>query len=176
MYMGVPSGFLSEEDNKKFFIRLMNDEDRKQFESFSSIRTDAGHSNKRYIIYKHDPYSSTGITPLFSVRVTDFVVSTTKGVRITLENEMNGDFQTISHIPVRLFNSDVFIFAPPYQRLKYETFSAPSSVKNNNHTHSLSFSITVCTASRSSHKKEGDTFCETPTELSKLYPDLEIII
>lgn len=165
-------GFMSEEDNKKFFIQLMSDEDKKQLESFKHSRTDAGHANKRYIVYKHDSSSESGVKPILAVKVTDFAVDLTKGISITLENEIDGDVMIVGHIPVRLFNTDVYLYAPLYQRLKYETFAAVDKHR----PHSLAFSIGVVTASRSNHKKDGDTFCETLTELAKLYPDVTITI
>lgn len=162
--------YLPEDANLGDLIRQMPQQDQDEYNSFGHLRVDAGYVGRIFILYK-----PTGIGPDNSqgepdirgqVRIKDWMCSPSKGSSIVIEDMLTGGLQVVGHTPQRLFDYDVFVAVPPYQRLRYEARSMGDGIQR-----SLLFSISIKTQVRSKSYAAGVTFCETPKGFRELYPE-----
>lgn len=162
---------LSEEANIADLVAMMLPEDREIYESFGHLRVDPGFVNRIYVVYKPTGLTSDGAHRepdiLGQVKIVDWYSDMDNGTRIVFEDMRSGECKTVGHTPMRLFDYDIFVSAPPYQRIRYEARKVGEGVQR-----SALFSVLIKTRVRSNFYSRGVTFCESPKCFKELYPNL----
>lgn len=167
--------YLTEDANLGDLISQMSKQDQEEYNSFGHLRVDAGYIGRIFILYRPTGIGSDNKhrepDVLGQVRIKDWSCNASRGSSIVIEDMLTGGLQIVGHVPQRLFDYDVFVAIPPYQRLRYEARNMGDNLQR-----SLLFSVSVKTKVRSKYYSAGVTFCESPKGFRELYPDSKIEI
>jgi hypothetical protein len=167
--------YLGEDQNLADLASRMQPDEREQYESFSHLRVDPGYIGRIYVLYKPTGLTADGLhrdpEVLGQVKIVDWYADAINGAAIVVEDMTTGQTLVVGHTPKRLFEYDVFIAVPPYQRLRFEARNVGRLVKR-----SLLFSVLIKTRVRSSFYSKGVSFCEAPKGFSALYPSCQTAI
>lgn len=169
----MSSQYLGDKESLSDLESRMPSPDRETYQSFRHLRIDSAFISRVYVIYK-----PTGLTKeghhkapeiVGQVKVVDWSCDIRKGCSMTIEDLGTGERMVVGHIPTRLFNYDIFVASPPFQRIRYDGRVVMGSVKR-----SLAFGILLKQRTRSDYYSAGASMIETLKGYRQLYPDYDL--
>ncbi len=162
--------YLSEEQNVLNLNNQVSASDAQDFQRLKSSRIEAAFKGRLLLVYKPDGLSYEGRhkSPkiLGTIKFHEFFCDGLDGADVQVEDMDSGEKQYVGHVPVRLFEYDVFIRIPPVFRLRWDARSTDQGV-----IRSMVFPVEIFTLNPSRSYSFGVTYAETPNRCKELYPD-----
>lgn len=162
--------YLTEEQNVLNLNSQVIAADTQDFRRLKSSRIEAAFKGRILIAFKPDGLTKQGQHKppqvIGTVKFHEFFCDGLDGADVQVEDMTTGEKQYIGHVPVRLFDYDVFIRIPPVFRLRWDARNTDQGV-----IRSLVFPVEIFTLNPSRSYSYGVTYMETPNRCKELYPN-----
>ncbi len=167
--------YFEEQENLDDLFRQIPESFSREFSEMGYSRVEAAYFARLFVVYQpqglQENRQHRHPKILGLIRVNDFSCDTKKGASFTIEDLNTGDKLTIGHIPVKVFDYDVFIHIPPVFRMRWDARQGLSGVER-----SLVFPVSIFSKNGSYFHSYGVTYMDTPPRLRKLYEGINIKI
>lgn len=167
--------FLSEQRSLEDLFFRMESPDREECESFKSLKSEVAFVGRVFLVYRPTGLNTNGThrNPeiLTRIKVLDFRASAKKGAEVDLEDLTTHEIMTVTYIPRRLFDYDVFVGVAHRQRLNWEGTLYQGQV-----TRKLSFMLIMKVRSPAENFSHSVTGIETPVKFRELFPDVNFTL
>lgn len=164
--------YLSDAENMAELISRIGEDDRPAFDEFGHTRIEAVFDNRLLIVYKPqglDGKSHKAPQILTTIKVRNFMGSSSAGSSVEIEDLKTGERQVITHVPARVFDYDLFMSVPPALRLRWDV----RTEDNGRMVRSLSYAVLIKSKNRSDWYSFGVTYAETPNRFRELFPGVD---
>lgn len=164
--------YLSEEDNLADLNARIPGDDRDVFQNFGHLRIEPAFDRRIFVVYKPRGLTREGQHRdpeiLTTLKVVSLSVDSVKGASCRIEDQTTGAQQTLSYIPHRVFDYNVFMAVPPILRLRWDARPWEKGIDR-----SLAYGLLIKTKNRSDYYSAGNTYVEPPNRFRNLFPQCD---
>lgn len=162
--------YLSEAESTADLVGRIKESDRPTFEDFGHTRIEAVFDGRLLVVYKPRGLEGnrTHKSPevLTTLKVRSFACTSQGGPEIEIEDLTTGERQTITPIPARAFDYDLFLSVPPALRVRWDVRRDDGGRM----VRSLAYAMLIKAKNRSDWYSYGVTYAETPNRFRELFP------
>lgn len=169
----MSSMYLGDKESLEDLESRMMSPDREIYKGYRHLRVESAFIGRIYVIYKPTGLNAekTHKAPevVGQIKVTGFTCEARRGCEMVIEDLGTGATCNVGFIPQRLFNYDVFVAVPPFQRLRWDGRPSEGGIRR-----SMAFGILLKTRTRSDFYSAGATMVESPKGFRNLYPQVTL--